>query len=68
VIQKVKQETKSNIKETVKMKNGMNAILFILWMVGLIVSKGFWMTLFCIIPLVSWFVAIDFFLVKFNLL
>lgn len=33
-------------------------ILFVGWVVGLVVAQGFWMTLACIIPLVSWFVAI----------
>jgi len=33
--------------------------LVVLWIMGFIVAKGFWSTLFCIIPFWSWYLSIE---------
>jgi hypothetical protein len=44
-------------------------IMVIMWLVGLVIAKGFWSTFFAVIfPLYSWYLVAEHFLLKYNLL
>lgn len=34
-------------------------LLGVLWVMGFVVAKGFWSTLFCLIPLWAWYLSIE---------
>jgi hypothetical protein len=38
--------------------------MFLLWIMGFVVAKGFWSTLFCLIPFWSWYLSIEFILTR----
>lgn len=42
--------------------------LGITWIFGFILAKGFWSTLFCLIPFYSFYLVIEHFALKFSLL
>ena len=65
------------IKEKIKlptfwsqmMNSLLNLIMFIVWIGGVIIAKGFWSTFFAfIIPFYAWYLVIEHILVKYNLL
>lgn len=35
--------------------------LGITWLLGFVIAKGVWSTIFCIIPFYSWYLVLDFF-------
>ena len=44
-------------------------ILTIIWIIGVVIAKGFWSTFFALIfPFYSWYIVIEHFLIKYNLL
>ena len=51
------------------MKTLINFILAVMWICGIVIVKGFWSTLFAvIIPPYSWYLVVEHFLIKYNLL
>lgn len=42
--------------------------LMFYWIVGIVIAKGFWSTLFAIIPFYSWYLVVDFYLTKYGFL
>jgi hypothetical protein len=46
-----------------------NMVFVIVWVVGIVIAKGFWSTFFAVIlPLYSWYLVAEHFLIKYNLL
>lgn len=46
---------------------GFSALFLIVWWVhGLAVAKGFWMTFFCLFPIVSWVVSTSWIIERFS--
>jgi hypothetical protein len=44
-------------------------IMAIIWIVGIVIAKGFWSTFFAVIfPLYSWYLVAEHFLLKYSLL
>lgn len=37
-----------------------------IWIAGFVIAKGFWSTLFCIIPFWSWYLVIDYIILHLN--
>ena len=51
------------------MKEIFEFISIIIWIAGIVIAKGFWMTFWAvIIPFFSWFLVIEHFLLKYDLL
>jgi hypothetical protein len=48
------------------MKHIVELFLLVMWMVGFVVAKGFWSTLFCIIPFWAWYLAVEFFILRLS--
>ena len=46
----------------------LGTISLVAWLFGFVLAKGFWSTLFCWIPFYSWYLVIEHFAIKFNLL
>jgi len=42
------------------MKHLIQFILIMIWATGFVLAKGFWSTLFCIIPFYSYYIVIQF--------
>jgi len=46
-----------------------NILYVISWIVGIVLAKGFWSTFFAVLfPLYSWYLVVEHFLLKYNLL
>jgi hypothetical protein len=43
------------------MKYLIESLWIALWIIGFVVSKGFWSTLFCIIPFWAWYLSFEYF-------
>jgi hypothetical protein len=43
-------------------------ILLVSWVAGFVIAKGFWSTVFCIIPLWSWYLVVEKLLISFKLI
>jgi len=41
------------------MKYFVSLIMIILWVMGIVIAKGFWMTAFTLIPFYAWYVTIE---------
>jgi hypothetical protein len=51
------------------MRDLSSLIMAIIWLVGMVIAKGFWSTFFAVIfPLYSWYLVAEHFLLKYNLL
>jgi hypothetical protein len=51
------------------MRDLFEVIMAIMWLVGIVIAKGFWSTFFAVIfPLYSWYLVAGHFLLKYNLL
>jgi hypothetical protein len=37
------------------------------WLAGFVIAKGFWSTVFCIIPFYSWYLIVELYLAKYGL-
>lgn len=49
--------------------NGVLAIFLVAtWLLGFVIAKGFWSTLFCWFPFYAWYLVIDHFAIKYGLL
>lgn len=42
-------------------------VIGITWIAGFVIAKGFWSTLFCIIPFWSWYLIVELYLAKYGL-
>jgi hypothetical protein len=43
-------------------------LFYVGWVMGFVFAKGFWSTFFCIIPLWAYYIVIEHFVIKYNLL
>ena len=51
------------------MKGIMKLISILIWLIGIVIANGFWSTFFAVvIPLYGWYLTIEHFLIKFNIL
>lgn len=50
------------------MKDVASLIVAIIWISGFVIAKGFWSTLFCLIPLWAFYLVIEFIFINAGLL
>jgi len=43
-------------------------VLILWWLTGIVIAQGFWQTVFALFPLYSYYLVVEHFLTKFNLL
>lgn len=41
------------------MKSIVGAFFLISWVFGFVIAKGFWSTLFCVVPFYAWYLVVD---------
>lgn len=41
--------------------------LLVFWLLGFVIAKGFWSTLFCFFPFYSWYLVVEFFFNRYFL-
>ena len=46
----------------------MGFVLVVAWLLGFVIAKGFWSTFSCLFPFYSFYLVIEHFAIKFNLL
>ena len=59
---------KINVKKDPTGRTLASLIFFAVWISGLVIAKGFWSTLFAIIPFYGWYLVIETLLIHFKII